>query len=66
MFIMGGLLIFVVIVISVLFWVDFSNCYVLVMLFVVVIFGIVGFVDDYCKVICKDFKGLIVCWKYFW
>ena len=63
---MGGLLILAAIVISVLLWADLSNRYVLVTLFVVVTFGIVGFVDDYRKVIRKDSKGLIARWKYFW
>jgi phospho-N-acetylmuramoyl-pentapeptide-transferase len=39
---------------------------VLVTLFVVVTFGILGFVDDYRKVVRKDPKGLIARWKYFW
>ncbi|MFS1702023.1 phospho-N-acetylmuramoyl-pentapeptide-transferase [Aestuariibacter sp. GS-14] len=63
---MGGLLILAAIVTSVLLWADLSNRYVLVTLFVVVTFGIVGFVDDYRKVIRKDSKGLIARWKYFW
>lgn len=66
MFIMGGILILGVIFISILLWVDFLNKYVWVILFVVGLLGVVGFIDDYCKVICKDFKGLIVKWKYFW
>jgi len=33
---------------------------------VVVAYGIIGFVDDYRKVIRKDSKGLIARWKYFW
>ncbi|MEC9259750.1 MAG: phospho-N-acetylmuramoyl-pentapeptide-transferase [Pseudomonadota bacterium] len=63
---MGGLLILAAIVISVLLWADLTNTYVLVTLFVVVTFGIVGFVDDYRKVVRKDSKGLIARWKYFW
>ena len=63
---MGGLLILAAIVISVLLWADLSNRYVLVTLFVVVTYGIIGFVDDYRKVIRKDSKGLIARWKYFW
>jgi phospho-N-acetylmuramoyl-pentapeptide-transferase len=35
-------------------------------LFVLVSFGVIGFVDDYRKVIRKDAKGLIARWKYFW
>ena len=63
---MGGLLILAAIVISVLLWADLTNTYVLVTLFVVVTFGIIGFVDDYRKVVRKDSKGLIARWKYFW
>jgi phospho-N-acetylmuramoyl-pentapeptide-transferase len=63
---MGGLLILAAIVISGLLWADLSNRYVLVTLAVVVAYGIIGFVDDYRKVIRKDSKGLIARWKYFW
>jgi phospho-N-acetylmuramoyl-pentapeptide-transferase len=63
---MGGLLILAAIVISGLLWADLTNRYVLVTLFVVVAYGIIGFVDDYRKVIRKDSKGLIARWKYFW
>ncbi|PKH85610.1 phospho-N-acetylmuramoyl-pentapeptide-transferase [Colwellia sp. Bg11-28] len=63
---MGGLLILASIVISVLLWADLSNIYVWVVIFVIVSFGIVGFVDDYRKVIRKDANGLIARWKYFW
>ena len=63
---MGGLLILAAIVISVLLWADLSNRYVWVTLSVVVGYGIIGFVDDYRKVVRKDPKGLIARWKYFW
>jgi len=63
---MGGILILASIVISILLWADLSNTYVWVVLFVVVSFGIIGFVDDYRKVIRKDANGLIARWKYFW
>ncbi len=63
---MGGLLILGAIVFSVLLWGDLGNYYVLTVLFVVVSFGAIGFVDDYRKVIRKDSKGLIARWKYFW
>lgn len=63
---MGGILILASIVISVLLWADLSNIYVLTVLFVIVSFGIIGFVDDYRKVIRKDANGLIARWKYFW
>ena len=63
---MGGLLILAAIVISVLLWADLTNRYVWVTLSIVVTYGVIGFVDDYRKVIRKDPKGLIAKWKYFW
>ncbi|MCL5050411.1 MAG: phospho-N-acetylmuramoyl-pentapeptide-transferase [Firmicutes bacterium] len=63
---MGGLLILMAIFISVLLWADLSNRYVWVTLVVIGGFGIVGFIDDYRKVVRKDPAGLIARWKYFW
>jgi len=63
---MGGVLILAAILTSCLLWADLTNKYVLVTLFVVVSFGILGFVDDYRKVVRKDPNGLIARWKYFW
>ncbi|MGB0835792.1 MAG: phospho-N-acetylmuramoyl-pentapeptide-transferase [Psychrobium sp.] len=63
---MGGILILASIALSTLLWADLSNHYVLVTLFVLLSFGLVGFVDDYRKVIRKDSAGLIARWKYFW
>jgi phospho-N-acetylmuramoyl-pentapeptide-transferase len=63
---MGGLLILAAIVISVLLWADLTNRYVWVTLFVLASYGVIGFVDDYRKVIRKDSRGLIARWKYFW
>lgn len=63
---MGGLLILGSVLISSLLWANLSNKYVWVVLFVLVSFGTVGFIDDYRKVIRKDPNGLIARWKYFW
>lgn len=63
---MGGIMILTSITISVLMWAYPSNPYVWCVLFVLVGYGIVGFVDDYRKVVRKDTKGLIARWKYFW
>ena len=63
---MGGILILGAIILSSLLWADLNNKYVWVTLFVVASYGIIGFVDDYRKVIRKDSKGLIARWKYFW
>jgi phospho-N-acetylmuramoyl-pentapeptide-transferase len=63
---MGGILILGSILISTLLWADLESKYVWVTVTVIVGYGIVGFVDDYRKVIRKDSKGLIAKWKYFW
>ena len=63
---MGGIMILTAIVVSVLLWAYPSNPYVWCVLTVLVGYGIIGFVDDYRKVVRKDTKGLIARWKYFW
>ncbi len=63
---MGGLLILFAIVISTLLWADLDNLYVWVVLGVTVSFGVIGWVDDYRKLVLKDPKGLPARWKYFW
>ncbi|CCW31417.1 phospho-N-acetylmuramoyl-pentapeptide-transferase [Xenorhabdus nematophila] len=63
---MGGLLILFSITISILLWARLNNPYVWCVLVVLVGYGIVGFVDDYRKVVRKDTRGLIARWKYFW
>ncbi|OCG07540.1 phospho-N-acetylmuramoyl-pentapeptide-transferase [Gilliamella sp. wkB178] len=63
---MGGTLILVSISLSVFLWADLRNPYVWVTLFVLIGYGIVGFADDYLKVIRKNTAGLIARWKYFW
>jgi phospho-N-acetylmuramoyl-pentapeptide-transferase len=63
---MGGALILLAIVVSTLLWADLRNAYIWVVLGVTLIFGAVGWVDDYRKVIEKNSKGLPARWKYFW
>ena len=63
---MGGALILVAIGISTLLWSDLKNQYVWLVLAVTLIFGAVGGVDDYRKVIERDSRGLSARWKYFW
>jgi phospho-N-acetylmuramoyl-pentapeptide-transferase len=63
---MGGALIIVAIIISTLLWSDLSNPYVWTVVGVTVIFGAVGWVDDYRKVVEKNSVGLPARWKYFW
>ena len=63
---MGGTLILLSIMVSTLLWSDLGNRYVWVVLFVTFSFGLIGFVDDYKKVVYRDPKGLPARWKYFW
>ena len=63
---MGGALILVCVAISTLLWADLSNRYVWVVLVVTGIFGAVGWVDDYRKVVEKNSRGLPARWKMFW
>ena len=61
---MGGALILVAIAISTLLWADLSNRYVWVVLIVTLGFGIVGWVDDWRKVVYRNPKGLSAKTKY--
>lgn len=63
---MGGLLILVAIVASTLLWADWSNRFVWIVLAVTACFGLVGFWDDYLKLVKKNPRGLIARYKYFW
>ncbi|KXJ51430.1 phospho-N-acetylmuramoyl-pentapeptide-transferase [Neptuniibacter pectenicola] len=63
---MGGALILVAIAVSTLLWSDLSNIYVWITLLVTLIFGAVGWVDDYRKVVEKNPRGLPAKWKYLW
>ncbi len=63
---MGGALILASITVSTLLWTDLSNRHVWVALLVMLAFGVIGFVDDYIKLVRQDPKGLISRYKYFW
>ena len=63
---MGGAVFLVAIAISTLLWADLSNRYVWVVLFTTLGFGIIGFVDDWRKVVYRNPKGLSAKAKYFW
>ncbi len=63
---MGGALILVAVGISTLLWSDLTNRHTWVVLAVTLVFGIIGWVDDYKKLIKRDSRGLIARYKYFW
>lgn len=63
---MGGLLILVSIMIGTLCWSDLGNRFVWVVVMVTLLFGVIGWVDDYRKVVQRNSKGLPAKHKYFW
>jgi phospho-N-acetylmuramoyl-pentapeptide-transferase len=63
---MGGALILVAVAISTLLWSDLSNRQVWVALIVTLLFGTIGFIDDYKKLVGGSSKGLSAKAKYFW
>ena len=63
---MGGALILVAVAISTLLWADLGNRYVWIVLIVTLLFGAIGWWDDYKKLVLKNSKGLSARAKYFW
>ena len=63
---MGGALILTAIVVSTVLWADLENRFIWVVLFVTLAYGVIGYVDDYRKLVLQDPKGLSVRQKLFW
>ena len=63
---MGGTLILVATLVSTLLWAELSNRFVWTVLGVTFAFGLIGFYDDYLKLVVRNSKGLVPRWKYFW
>lgn len=63
---MGGVLILVAILISTLLWADLRSAYVWIVVAVTAAFGLIGFIDDYKKLILKDPAGMSARAKIFW
>jgi len=63
---MGGTLILAAIAISTVLWADLENLYVWIVLFVTLSFGVIGYVDDYKKLILQDPAGISAKQKLFW
>ena len=63
---MGGVLILLSITISCLLWCDLTESSLWLVLLVTLGNGVVGWVDDYRKLVLKNSKGLPGRWKYFW
>jgi len=63
---MGGALILVSVAITTILWADLANRYVWIVLLTTLGFGIVGWVDDWRKVVHRNPKGLSAKAKFFW
>ena len=55
---MGGVLIIISILVPTLLWADLRHLYVWIALFALLAFGVIGFIDDYAKVMNKRNLGL--------
>jgi phospho-N-acetylmuramoyl-pentapeptide-transferase len=55
---MGGILIVTTIVVPTLLWADLRTLYVWIAMFALLTFGVIGFIDDYAKVMNKRNLGL--------
>ncbi len=60
---MGGLLIIFSVLLSSVLWADITNFYVWLVLLSLVGFGLIGFVDDYIKILRGQSKGLTATQK---
>jgi phospho-N-acetylmuramoyl-pentapeptide-transferase len=63
---MGGALILVSVGVTTLLWADLTNRYIWICLLTTLGFGIVGWVDDWRKVVARNPKGLSARAKLFW
>ena len=63
---MGGALILIAILFSTLLWADLTIEYVWIVVAVTLAFGLIGFVDDYLKLVLRDPAGLSARTKIFW
>ena len=61
---MGGALILFSIVLATLLWADLGNRYVWLVILVTLAFGLIGWIDDYRKLVLQDSAGLPARWKY--
>jgi phospho-N-acetylmuramoyl-pentapeptide-transferase len=63
---MGGVLILIGIAVATLLWGDLTNRFIWIVMLVTFGFGVIGWVDDYRKVVHKDPRGMSSREKYFW
>jgi phospho-N-acetylmuramoyl-pentapeptide-transferase len=63
---MGGALILAAILIGTLLWADLRDRFVWTVIGVTVAYGLIGFYDDYLKLVVGNSRGLAARWKYLW
>ncbi|MCG6871540.1 MAG: phospho-N-acetylmuramoyl-pentapeptide-transferase [Gammaproteobacteria bacterium] len=63
---MGGALILVSVLLATLLWADLSNRFVWIVLLTCLFFGLIGWVDDYRKIVDKNPRGIGAGSKFFW
>ena len=63
---MGGAMILLSVSISTLLWSDINNSYIWIILFVTISFGLIGYIDDYKKIIRQNSDGISAWTKIFW
>ena len=61
---MGGGLILVAMALGTLLWADLSSRFVWMLLGTTLAFGVIGFYDDYLKLVVGNSKGLAARYKY--
>lgn len=60
---MGGIIIIIAVVVPVLLWSDIKSTYIILVLIGTILLSLLGFLDDYLKVVKKYSKGLIANYK---
>lgn len=63
---MGGALILVAVLVGTLLWADLGNRHIWVLVATLIGFGVIGWIDDYKKLIKQNPEGLKARYKYFW
>lgn len=63
---MGGLMILIAMLLSTLLWGNLTNHYLWIVIGVMMSFGLIGFLDDYFKLVNKSTRGISARSRYFW
>jgi phospho-N-acetylmuramoyl-pentapeptide-transferase len=63
---MGGLLILTSVLAPTLLWADLTNLQVWIAMLSMTLFGLIGFADDYLKIVRKSHHGLLPRYKMLW